>query len=312
MLRQAAWAVGSAPMLARAPGLAFPETSWFADWLDRLGDAFDGWDADPEALASLRTAWEGTPPLLGRRFEVLVGWVLARDPAWEVVRTGWVVADAGQTLGEWDLVLRERVSGRWFHVELACKFYLGVPGPRGVTWCGVNPSDTLEARLASFRGQFQLARSGHGAAQLREEGLRVDVEQVWMKGWWFYPLAGVAGAQPAPGAGSNAPTGWWCRVSDAVAWSLQNPAYWLPLHRLDWLRGGHEQGPGAPGPHPLHPTAPPHPFPPSPLSSDAWARWLQQPLPAPGVLVVQMLETSTGWIELSRGMVVPDVWPNRR
>ena len=310
LLRQAAWAVGSAPLLRSAPGLTFDDGAYFADWAERMAPAFAAWDRDAEALAGLRAAWEAAPPLLGKRFEALVGWVLARDPAWEVVgsgvvwtEAGWTEAgrtEAGRTLGEWDFLLRDREEDRWVHVELACKFYLQVGGARGNRWLGVNPADTLEARLESLRRQMDLGRQEAVADQLARAGWRVDEERVWMKGWWFYPVAGVGHARPASGADPDAPSGWWCTVSQAANWARGNPAHWLPLARLDWLRGGLEEGPSAGR------------FPGAPLTGRQWVDWLAQPLPGPGQLVVQVVETSSGWVEASRGMVVPDVWPTSK
>jgi hypothetical protein len=300
LLRQAAWAVGSAPLLRSAPGLHFDDGAYFARWAERLAPAFLAWDQDAEALASLRADWESAPPLLGKRFEALVGWVLARDPAWEVVQSGQVWTDAGRTLGEWDLLLRDREADRWVHVELACKFYLQVGGARGNRWLGVNPDDTLEARLASLRRQMGLGRVGAVAGELARAGWRVDAERVWMKGWWFYPVAGMGHARPAAGADPDAPSGWWCTVSQAVNWARGNPSHWLPLPRLDWLRGGLEEGPTSGR------------YPGAPLTGSQWAAWLAQPLPGPGQLVVQVVETSAGWVEASRGMVVPEDWPTRK
>jgi hypothetical protein len=53
-------------------------------------------------------------------------------------------------------------------------------------------------------------------------------------------------------------------------------------------------------------------YPGAPLTGSQWAAWLAQPLPGPGQLVVQVVETSAGWVEASRGMVVPEDWPTRK
>ncbi|MBB6521643.1 DUF1853 family protein [Pseudoteredinibacter isoporae] len=103
----------------------------------------------------------------------------------------------GRTIGEFDFLAQERQGGRYQHIEMACKFYLGLPieNPDSKTgnsqwqhWMGPNCNDRLDIKMVKFIEQ-QLFLSQHPAAQERLAELAISPvdAQYLLRGRLFYP-----------------------------------------------------------------------------------------------------------------------------
>jgi len=134
------------------------------------------WDQDPE------DAWLGTidPALrLGLYTEQLIGAWLRQSRLIRLLAMNWPLRVNRITLGEADFLVRregDRTSPLQLW-EIACKFYLHVPG-RG--WLGPGLNDSLASKLQRVRGHqlrliheqaFQAAWQGDWSAR------------AWMAGW---------------------------------------------------------------------------------------------------------------------------------
>ncbi|GHE22764.1 DUF1853 family protein [Halomonas urumqiensis] len=162
------------------------------------------------------------------------------------------------TLGEFDLIYQKRDSDTTIHLEVAIKFYLGLPvGPRGDTdqarWIGPGGADSLaNKREHLYQRQLRLSeqpeardtlrRLVHGDAGVSEEALRIT-RRLAMPGVLFYPLHG---AFPAPHEATrdHLKGRWlhwsdWPRLRDAIAPGTQGrwlrKPHWLALPRKEWL-----------------------------------------------------------------------------
>ena len=119
-LRAMRWAVCSAPILEvkHSPkGTLWPSLDWFqhmwnvADWSEEQIELY---------LVDLQSNMP-----IGRYFEALVRVFFQHHPSWELLHHNVVLFQDGNTLGECDLVIQSKVDGMIYHLELACKYYLG-------------------------------------------------------------------------------------------------------------------------------------------------------------------------------------------
>ncbi len=267
-VRQLAWCIGASPIVEAGGGLEWVAAAECRGWLERFWGELLALEADPRPVERVLGA---AGPLLGKRFEALMGYYFAASADWDVRVANGVVSAGGRTVGEVDFIA-EAASGEVVHFEVACKFYMGVPGSRGAwgDWRGVRVEDTLERKGAKFAAQLALDRA---------DWPRVDRRVALMKGWLFYPFREVVRPRPPRGAAAGAPSGWWMSAEEVAAWEGREELWAVP--RLDWLSQVHEGG--ASGPLPLE----------------------------RGGLVAQTWERDGRREELSRGMVVPTGWPGR-
>ena len=223
-VRQLAWAIGSCPLVERGGGLEWVAAAECREWLERFWRELLVLEADPRPVERVLA---GAGPLLGKRFEALIGWYFERSADWRVLVANGVVERDGRTVGEVDFIV-EAGSGEVMHVEVACKFYLGVPGSRGAwgDWRGLRVEDSLERKRAKFAEQLALRRA---------DWPQVDRRVAMMKGWLFYPWREVARPRPPRGAAAGAPSGWWAHAAEADV----VPGLWA-VPRADWLTQVHE------------------------------------------------------------------------
>lgn len=162
------------------------------------------------------------PRRLGLIFEHWVAALVDVSPGLERVASNLPIRDQGRTLGELDMLVRDRQSGELWHWELALKFYLAT----AEQWYGPNRHDTL-ARKAHHLYQQQLPRSQSAIArtQLAEQGWEVQGQALLTRGRLFYhrdiPSDGVA-----PISGHE--RGWW-RTTDEMddgPWSIVERPFW--------------------------------------------------------------------------------------
>ncbi len=135
------------------------------------------------------------PRRLGQHFENLVAALIQHSERYRLVARNLPLRVAGKTLGELDMLVEDRDTGKLMHWELALKFYLGLPGePEERAWPGPNnPNDQLTRKIDHLYHQ-QIPRSADPAvaALLAEQGLHVDRRLLLTRGRLFYPADGSA------------------------------------------------------------------------------------------------------------------------
>ena len=190
---------------------SFVDRSW-----DGRADWPEPFRLSPSERADLRTVLAGWPagpgpwPVgpVGRRFESLVADWLSESSALRLLARNWPLRERGQTIGEADLLVER--EGRRELWELACKWYLGVPG---AGWVGPGLNDRLASKLERL-ARVQLPRVHHPGfvAHWGED----FTARACLAGWLIPPLTD---AEPVP-------------------LGRRPPAAWVALDRLDGQRLG--------------------------------------------------------------------------
>jgi hypothetical protein len=282
LVRDLYWALSSAPLLRRTDAaLHWPAPDWFGDITQTYLPELAKLDDNPQPL---RAAIEMQKDRrLGNYFETLWHFWLETNDRYRILYANLPVRGADRTLGEFDLLVRDRQTGKTLHWELAVKFYLGVGDTmRLENWWGPAQHDRLDIKTRRLLNhQSKLSQYPQAAALLQELSIRIDEAWVILKGRLFYPLHRTA--IPPPDAEPSHLRGFW--APSAVFAGFQE-ALWLPLHRRQWLAPRANIDDSA-----------------CMRTTDLLAQWRAQPLRGP-VCVARVING----VEIERGFVVPDDW----
>jgi len=199
-VRDLAWAIFSPPMVQQIntkPGTAhapvFTLTPARHRWLAAL-------DVDPAPLLDFLAVRKSR--FLGVYFEALWRFFLAHDDEVTLLASNRQVIDEGRTVGEFDIFYRCHRRNVTVHLELAVKFYLGLPIytdtdlQRSSSWLGPNCVDRLDLKIGHLR-THQLPLINHASAHdwLQQEQLLPNIQEVALHGYLYYPQA-VIGSAP--------------------------------------------------------------------------------------------------------------------
>ena len=236
LVRALAWLIGSPGLLTPAAGsnAGVVDDAWCARQLAASHTWLAAQDADPRpleefiALRQLRR--------LGFLAEALLAFWLRNCGRFELLAENLVVREGGRTLGDFDLLLRDRDDGDTLHWELAVKFYLRLPTADGLAaYVGPAGRDTLAAKADRvLTRQLGLGHTPAGKAALTKLGIERIVARAFVKGWLFYPV--IAHASATPGLNPAHGRGWWRRHAAQAEdnWPMPGRAYRI-LDRLQWL-----------------------------------------------------------------------------
>jgi len=241
-VRDLAWSLFSPPMMQSLPGLTSeprpPLDAMTIAWLETL-------DNQPETLVEEINQ----PHRLGYYFEQLWLYRFRHAPQdtlapallahnTPVYRQTGDHPPAGQiTLGAFDFLLQGENDG--LHLEMAVKFYLGIPDPTipdddWRNWIGPDNKDRLDHKLHHLRDrQLTLSELPEGKEVLRKIAGK---DQHWrtaacIKGYLFYPAHAVL---PSPArAHRHHLRGHWWHAADFVARAPH--ADYCELPKARWL-----------------------------------------------------------------------------
>lgn len=285
-VRHLAWACfgptlfASLPAAQSQPRLTTQRMAWLQA-LDRQPAALQAWLA---GQANRR---------LGHYFEALWAFFLTQQPAYRLLARGLPVREHGRTLGELDLLYRDR-HGSVLHVECAVKYYLLAPGQGGdalADWLGPSVNDTLARKLTHLlERQLPLSRSPAAIQQLEALGIREPHPRLALKGQLF-PRFSQQARLPA-GVRKETLAGGWLPLAELPG-LLKPGSHWCLPEPQDWL-----------GPVRY----------PSALPARTLQRQLEPAIVESGRarLVTGMRPRADGsWEEVARYFIVPDDWPAR-
>jgi len=162
---------------------------------------------------------------LGHLYEDALAVLLESTPQYDVLAQGLPIRqDAGHTLGELDYLLRDLVSDRLIHLELAVKFYLAVETESGLRLPGPDARDHYFRKLEKMRShQLVLLDKVDKFRDLLPEPFReqeIDVQQL-VHGCIFNHVQATAPVQ-AEFLNPNGRRGKWLHVGECAEYFGEN------------------------------------------------------------------------------------------
>ena len=203
---------------------------------------------------------------MGHYHERLWQLLLDNAPNTRLLANNLRITQRRTTLGELDMLYRTRTNPVPVHLEVAIKFYLGLPDGPGEAnsqsrWIGPGGLDSLALKCSHLlHHQLPLSRTATAQANIahwltpRDTGEATTLsnlltQQLAMPGVLFYPWQ--ANLPPPVGATAEHRRGWWCHQYDwpsvaerystalKVAW-LAKP-HWLAPPLLDAFGNANER-----------------------------------------------------------------------
>ncbi len=207
-----AWAISSPPLVTNlSASCVWPGSEWFQQlyreslpWLQTL-------DEDPAELEELLDAQKDRR--LGKYFETLWYYWLEQHPRYDIIETNLQIIIDGETLGEMDFIVFDKVTQQTLHWEVAVKFYLGTAdGDSMSDWLGPNGRDRLDRKVEHLlQRQSIIGQQPRVAQWLKRRGIKIDACLVIMKGRLYYPWrenVSLDGLSPIECASDHL-RGWW-------------------------------------------------------------------------------------------------------
>lgn len=246
---------------------------------------------------------------LGLYFEALWTFFLLHDSQLELIANNVPVYKNKITLGELDVVYRDKQSGAFTHLELAVKFYLNTQTSHVSTemseFLGPNGKDRLDLKMARLVGhQSPLSNTPEGKQTLADLGIDPVQKEIAVKGRLFYhetlPLDGASENSTPQPLSSHHQRGRWNHFA-AFSETAHQYRHWVILDKRNWLSpvtifDGHKNRE-----HPI-------------LTADQLITALgshfetdQRPL-----MVCPIEKTDAAYQETARYFITPDQWPQPR
>ena len=232
-VRDLAWILASPPLITLSSGIDNLPVD--TDWLTQL-------DSNPEHLMAHLA--DKNLRMLGPYFEALWAYYLKYHPGNQLLQQNLQVFEGDKTLGEFDFIYRHPLSGHYFHLEVAVKYYLGVPGgsqaaldPSESTsleqWIGPGTRDRLDLKVNRLiEHQSRLSSHPAGKAVLQRHGILHASPQISLLGYLFYPCGQDFG--PPESANERHNKGIWVHYAQ-LAQFLNGENWWGILDKPHWL-----------------------------------------------------------------------------
>lgn len=228
-LRDLIWAVCSPSLLSPLPG-------WPGNFTPDITPAWF-FDIDTEALE--RHVEQNETRFLGSYFEALWAFFFAQHPRYELIARNLQIRDEHRTIGEFDFIVSDRERGQVLQLELAVKFYLGVPAINTLDytdgrnfWIGPQARDRLDIKIKrALEHQLRLHQQPEAKEALRALGVDEVEPRLLFKGYLFHPKEPV----PVPDyVAADHGHGDWLHVDD-IEERLDHALPCIPLPKQRWL-----------------------------------------------------------------------------
>lgn len=281
-----AWLLNDIAWLGTAPGMLRDTPRSLAPIRQACGNLNSGCSRlSDDQISALTTRRQGP---LGRYFETLVQTVLSHSPQVATLHPNVIIQDGKRTCGELDLLYQ--CSGRWVHLELAVKFYIGLDNRRDpFQWHGPAARDTLGRKLKKLLDhQLRLPETDAGTKALTSLNIGDVHSEALVMGMLFHPFASwQRQIFTAPDLiAKNHPAGWWLPIRDLNQLPEAPEILWRVLSKPQWLsaaEAAHEEL----------------------LGREDLSKYLNEVLPGRPVMLAAIVDGTVS----HRGFVVPDDWP---
>jgi hypothetical protein len=212
-------------------------------WLEAL-------DNDPSTLLEHLKAQRATR--LGIYFEQLLSFYFAEYPRFSLIAKNLQANSPQRTIGEYDFIVWDKLDLRYYHIEVAVKFYIGIqqldreinkntPIYNWHLWVGPNKKDTLGIKMNHLiHHQLRLSDIDAGKNALASIGLSPEqlTPKLLLAGRLYYPeienssLPSVEA--PLHSNNTNNPHSVWISPERLPSITLDNARY-IILPRQLWM-----------------------------------------------------------------------------
>lgn len=201
-------------------------------WLERL---------DRDASALLEHLSRHPTHRLGVYFEQLWHFFLQQDPATELIAHNLPIFDERRTVGEFDCIYYSHQQQCHVHLELAVKYFLGIPRTTNNDavgsahqWLGLDTLDRLDTKLDQLlQRQSLLGENAAARRKLDDLGIGELAREVALKGCLFQPV----NALPLPPAyNTDCEPGTWVELEELSSYcATRDAAMYIVLPKMRWL-----------------------------------------------------------------------------
>ena len=198
-VRDLTWALLHPKLFNQVPNIS--PSCFQQEWLDNdLIDWLIALDKKPTLLFEHLREQRATR--LGIYFEQLLSFYFSNYPRFTLVAKNLQANDSQRTIGEYDFIVFDHQDQQHYHIEVAIKFYLGMPNltveiPKNKAtynwhlWVGPNKKDTLAIKMNHLKNhQLSLSKTAAGQAALVNINLTTEqlAIRLLMTGVLYYPF----------------------------------------------------------------------------------------------------------------------------
>ena len=182
---------------------------------------------------------------LGVYAEEVLKWALELHPDFQVIATGKQIMEEGKTIGELDFIFEYLPNHRFYHLELAVKFYLNYNNSNLLhNFIGPNARDRLSIKYKKML-QHQIKMTEQPATQswLKEQSISSIYPLLHLPGVLFFHWQNKMHGVPTTINKDCKKAQWgyfheWNQVaeSDFTEWRILNKLDWLSAYSHDSIR----------------------------------------------------------------------------
>lgn len=147
-------------------------------------------DSDNYAEQLLERLNQSPSHFLGSYVEQLWRHYIETSPRFQLLAHNLQIHGDGKTLGEFDFIVSDHVTGEFIHQEIAAKFYLGLPDPdqQRCLWFGPNNIDRLDLKATHLKSkQLRLSELDAAKVALGNKNINTVTTQCILRGRLFLP-----------------------------------------------------------------------------------------------------------------------------